>query len=139
MDVGTDMDWKLVVVVVPVADIDRAKRFYQEQVGFRLDHDTRVSAAVRIVKLTPPGSECAIVLREGLPQPPPGSLVGLHLVVPDVDAARVHLMRRGVDVSPVSRMEDGAWKHGRGGPWNAFVFFADPDGNEWTVQEQPTA
>jgi catechol 2,3-dioxygenase-like lactoylglutathione lyase family enzyme len=131
------MEWKLEVVVVPVADVDRAKAFYSEQVGFVVDHDTRATDEIRIVQLTPPGSGCSIVIGTGLNDMRPGSIQGLQLVVSDVDAARAELVGRGVDVSPVRHVEGGAWVDGRGGPWNNFIFFSDPDGNAWTVQERP--
>ena len=131
------MDWKLELVVVPVADVDRAKRFYSEQVGFVVDHDTRVSDEVRVVQLTPPGSACSIAIGRGMVDMVPGSVQGLQLVVADVEAARTELVARGVDVSPVRHVENGAWVDGPGGEWNSFVFFSDPDGNGWTVQERP--
>jgi catechol 2,3-dioxygenase-like lactoylglutathione lyase family enzyme len=133
------VDWKLEVVVVPVADVDRAKRFYSEQVGFVVDHDTRVNDEVRVVQLTPPGSACSITIGSGIVDSPPGSLQGLQLVVPDVEVARDELTERGVAVSAVKHVDaDGAWVAGRGGDWNSFVFFSDPDGNSWAVQERPT-
>lgn len=132
------MDWKLEVVVVPVADVDRAKHFYHEQVGFGVDHDTPMGDDVRIVQLTPPGSGCSIVISKGMgTDMQPGSLKGLQLVVPDIDAAHAQLVAGGVSVSPVSHFEGTGLKEGRGGPWNSFVFFSDPDGNEWAVQERP--
>lgn len=132
------MDWKLEVVVIPVADIDRAKYFYSEQVGFVVDHDTRISDDVRVVQLTPPGSGCSIVLGVGLGNDmEPGSIKGLQLVVPDIDAAHTHLVERGVPVSPVSHFEGASLVEGRGGRWNSFVYFKDPDGNSWAVQERP--
>jgi catechol 2,3-dioxygenase-like lactoylglutathione lyase family enzyme len=132
------MYWKLEVIVVPVADVERAKHFYAEQVGFVVDHDTRVSESSRIVQLTPLESACSIVIGNALVDSPPGSVKGLQLVVPDVDAARAHLAEHGVEVSPVRHVEQsGEWVDGRGGPWNSFVFFSDPDGNAWTVQEKP--
>ena len=131
------MDWKLELVVVPVADVDRAKRFYNEQVGFAVDHDTRVGDEVRVVQLTPPGSACSIAVSTGLVDSAPGSVQGLQLVVPDIDAARAELVARGVEVSPVQHFEDGVRVDGRGGDWNSFVFFSDPDGNGWAVQERP--
>jgi predicted enzyme related to lactoylglutathione lyase len=118
------MDWKLELVAVPVSDVDRAKAFYTEQLGFEADHDHRVSDELRFVQLTPPGSACSIAL--GVAQTPPGSLQGLQLVVSDVDAARAQLVGRGVDVSEVQEF-----------PWGRFVFFSDPDGNGWSVQELP--
>lgn len=131
------MEWKLEVVVVPVSDIDRAKRFYSEQMGFVVDHDTRAGDRVRIVQLTPPGSACSVVIGVGIVEMTPGSLQGLQLVVSDLDAARALLLERGVEVGPIRHFADGAWHDGRGGPWNAFIFFSDPDGNGWTVQERP--
>ena len=131
------MDWKLEVVVVPVSDIDRAKRFYGEQCGFNVDVDrtSPVSPDARIVQLTPPGSACSITLGPRVAEP--GSLKGIQLCVSDVEAARAELVGRGVEVSPVRHLEDGVWKDGKGEPWNSFIFFADPDGNAWTVQEKP--
>lgn len=132
------MDWKLEVVVVPVADIDRAKYFYHEQVGFVVDHDTRISDSVRVVQLTPPGSGCSIVIGMGMGNDMrPGSLKGLQLVVDDVDAAHAQLVERGVAVGPISHFEGVNLVEGRGGRWNSFVFFSDPDGNSWAVQERP--
>lgn len=128
------MSWNLEVVPVSVVDIDRAKRFYVDMVGFHLDLDVRVSADRRIVQLTPQGSGCSIHLREG-----DSRLDGLQLVVDDIDAARNELAQRGVDVSPVVHFEEGERLDGRGGDWNSFVFFADPDGNAWVVQERPSA
>lgn len=130
------MDWKLEVVVVPVANIDRAKHFYHEQVGFVVDHDTRISDDVRIVQLTPPGSGCSIVIGMGNDMQP-GSLKGLQLVVSDVDAVHAQLVAAGVSVSPVSHFEGTGLIEGRGGDWNSFIFFSDPDGNSWAVQEHP--
>jgi catechol 2,3-dioxygenase-like lactoylglutathione lyase family enzyme len=129
------MDWKLEVVVIPVSDVDRAKRFYHEQAGFAVDHDTRIDDTMRIVQLTPPGSACSIVI--GIGTSTPGSVQGIQLVVPDVDAARAELLARGVEVSAVQHFEGGARVDGRGGDWNSFIFFSDPDGNGWTVQERP--
>ncbi len=130
------MDWKLEVIVVPVADVDRAKRFYSEQAGFVVDHDTRVSDEVRVVQLTPPGSACSIVLGTGLAESAPGS-ARPQLVVPDIEAARAELAGRGVGVSTVQHFDEGGPAEGRGGDWNSFIFFSDPDGNAWTVQERP--
>lgn len=128
------MHWNLEVVPVSVADVDRAKAFYDEQVGFHLDLDHRVSDDLRIVQLTPPGSASSIQLKVGDTR-----LEGLQLVVDDVDAARAELAERGVDVTPVMHFEDGVRLEGRGGDWNSFVFFADPDGNTWVIQERPAA
>jgi predicted enzyme related to lactoylglutathione lyase len=118
------MDWKLELVAVPVSDVDRAKRFYTEQVGFNADHDHQVSDDLRFVQLTPPGSACSIALGTGLTDAQPGSVTGLQLVVSDIDAARAQLAERGVEVSEVQDF-----------PWGRFVFFADPDGNRWSVQQ----
>ncbi len=130
------MDWKLEVVTIPVTDVDRAKRFYSEQVGFVVDLDTRIGDEVRLVQLTPPGSACSIHLNTGLDMSP-GSVQGLQLVVLDIEAARAELVERGMEVSPVQHMDDGIWIEGRGGGWNSFVFFSDPDGNGWALQERP--
>jgi catechol 2,3-dioxygenase-like lactoylglutathione lyase family enzyme len=133
------MDWKLEVVPVPVKDVDRAKHFYSEQVGFVVDLDTHISDEMRLVQLTPPGSGCSIHLSRGILSMPPGVLEGLQLVVSDIEAARSELVERGVEASPVQHMEGGAWVEGRGGEWNSFVFFSDPDGNGWVLQESPLA
>lgn len=122
------MDWKLELVSIPVSDVDRAKAFYVDRVGFTADHDHRVSDELRFVQLTPPGSACSIALGTGIVDTAPGSVQGLQLVVADVEAARAELAARGVDVSEVQRL-----------PWGGFVFFSDPDGNGWAVQELPAA
>jgi catechol 2,3-dioxygenase-like lactoylglutathione lyase family enzyme len=131
------MDWMLELVVIPVTDVDRAKRFYSEQVGFVVDHDSRISDDMRVVQLTPPGSACSIAIGTGLPASTPGSVQGIQLVVSDVDAARAELLQRGVEVSAVQHYEGAVRVDGRGGRWNSFIFFSDPDGNGWTVQERP--
>ncbi len=133
------MDWKLEVVPIPVSDVDRAKRFYSEQAGFVVDLDTRLGDEMRLVQLTPPGSGCSIHLNTGLRKLAPGSLEALQIVVSDVEAARVELVERGVEASPVQHVEDGEWVEGRGGRWNSFVFFGDPDGNGWVLQERPAS
>lgn len=120
------MDYKLELVAIPVSDPDRAKRFYTEQAGFHADHDYQVSDDLRFVQLTPPGSACSIALGTGLVQTPPGSAQGLQLVVSDITAAREELAGRGVDVSEVQQFA-----------WGSFVFFSDPDGNRWAVQQVP--
>lgn len=134
---GHIMDWKLEVVPVPVTDMDRAKQFYSEQVGFVVDHDTRVSSDMRIIQLTPPGSGCSIVLGAGTDRPP-GSVQGLHLVVSDIEAAHAQLVERDVEASPVQHFGEAGLAEGKGGDWNSFVFFSDPDGNGWAVQERPS-
>ena len=118
------MDWKLELVVVPVSDVDRAKAFYANQAGFNADHDYTVSEDMRFVQLTPRGSACSIAIGKGLTPKEPGSLEGLQLVVPDIEAAHEQLSSRGVPVSEVQTF-----------PWGRFVFFSDPDGNKWAVQE----
>jgi catechol 2,3-dioxygenase-like lactoylglutathione lyase family enzyme len=131
------MYFRLEVVPVPVSDVDRAKRFYGEQVGFVVDLDTQISDGMRLVQLTPPGSGCSIHLSSGILNMPPGMLEGLQLVVPDIEAAWAELVERGVEASPVQHMQGGEWVEGRGGEWNSFVFFSDPDGNGWVLQERP--
>jgi predicted enzyme related to lactoylglutathione lyase len=120
------MDYKLELIPIPVSDVDRAKAFYTEQAGFNADHDHRVSDEIRFVQLTPPGSACSISIGEGLVTTPPGSAQGLQLVVDDIEAARAELAGRGVEVSDVQVF-----------PWGSFVFFSDPDGNGWSVQQIP--
>ena len=121
------LDWKLELIPLPVSDVDRAKAFYTEKVGFNADVDQRVDEQVRFVQLTPPGSACSIALGHGIVDTPPGSAQGLQLVVPDIDAARSQLVDRGVEVSEVQTFD-----------WGSFVFFRDPDGNGWSVQQLPT-
>lgn len=118
------MDWKLELVAVPVSDVDRAKAFYTDQVGFNADHDHLVSDTLRFVQLTPPGSACSIVIGLGITDAAPGSVRGMQLVVSDIEAARTELVGRGVEVGEVQVF-----------PWGRFVFFDDPDGNKWSVQE----
>jgi catechol 2,3-dioxygenase-like lactoylglutathione lyase family enzyme len=131
------MDWKLEVVVIPVTDVDRAKHFYGEQVGFVVDHDTRIGDDMRVVQLTPVGSACSIAIGNGIASSTPGSVQGIQLVVPDIDSARAKLLQGGVEVSPVQHFDGSVRVDGRGGDWNSFIFFSDPDGNGWTVQERP--
>jgi catechol 2,3-dioxygenase-like lactoylglutathione lyase family enzyme len=121
------MDWKLELIQVPVADVDRAKAFYTEKVGFHADHDHRVNDQLRFVQLTPPGSACSIAIGTGLSGMTPGSVEGLQIVVADINAARAELVARGVEVSEVQVFD-----------WGSFVFFSDPDGNGWAVQQLPT-
>jgi predicted enzyme related to lactoylglutathione lyase len=120
------LDWKLELVAIPVSDVDRAKAFYMEQVGFHADHDHTVSDEVRFVQLTPPGSACSIAFGKGVTDAPPGSVKGMQIVVSDIQAARDELAARGVDVSDVQEF-----------PWGKFVFFSDPDGNAWAIQQIP--
>jgi predicted enzyme related to lactoylglutathione lyase len=118
------MDWKLELVVIPVSDIDRAKAFYTDKAGFNADHDHTVSDEIRFVQLTPPGSACSIAIGKGITDAAPGSVVGLQMVVPDIEAAHDELVKRGAEVSEIQELA-----------WGRFVFFADPDGNKWAVQQ----
>jgi catechol 2,3-dioxygenase-like lactoylglutathione lyase family enzyme len=120
------MDWKLELVAIPVTDVDRAKSFYVDQVGFNADHDYQVTEQLRFVQLTPPGSACSIVMGTGTTEMTPGSQKGVQVVVADVGAARQGLIERGVQVSEVDVQ-----------PWGSFVTFSDPDGNTWTLQQLP--
>jgi predicted enzyme related to lactoylglutathione lyase len=120
------LDWKLELIQVPVADIERAKGFYTEKIGFSADHDHQVTDDVRFVQLTPPGSGCSIALTSGVHEMRPGSIDGLQLVVDDADAAREELLKRGLEVGEVQEF-----------PWGRFVYFSDPDGNSWSVQQIP--
>jgi predicted enzyme related to lactoylglutathione lyase len=120
------MDWKIELIAIPVTDVDRAKRFYTEQAGFNADHDYPVREGLRFVQLTPPGSACSIVIGEGITEAAPGSVQGVQMVVADISAAHDELSKRGVEVSEVQEF-----------PWGKFVFFSDPDGNRWSVQEIP--
>ena len=130
------MNWTLEVVVVPVADVDRAKAFYAERLAFNVDHDTQISEGNRIVQLTPPGSGCSIVVGEGIvPDMSPGSLKGLQLVVPDIHAARDQLRQRGVEVSEIQVMGESPSPQPNPLDNVGFVFFSDPDGNSWAVQQ----
>lgn len=131
------MDWKLEVVTVPVSDVDRAKTFYAEKAGFAVDLDTRIGDGSRLVQLTPPGSACSIHLSIGNPNVPPGGMEGFVLVVSDIEAARSELAERGVEAGPIQHYEGAELVDGRGKGWNSFVFFSDPDGNGWAVQERP--
>src|SRR3954471_3158873 len=121
------MDYKLELIAVPVSDVDRAKAFYVDQVGFNADHDHHVNENLRFVQLTPPGSACSIAIGLGVTDAEPGSVKGLQVVVEDADAARADLASRGVEVSDVQEF-----------PWGRFVFFSDPDGNAWSVQQLPS-
>jgi catechol 2,3-dioxygenase-like lactoylglutathione lyase family enzyme len=120
------MDWKIELIAIPVSDVDRAKAFYVEKAGFNADHDHKVSEDIRFVQLTPPGSACSIALGKGVSDEPPGSVQGIQMVVSDINAARAELVERGVDVGEVQVF-----------PWGSFIFFKDPDGNGWAVQEIP--
>lgn len=123
------MDFKLAVIGIPVSDVDTAKAFYTGQVGFGLDHDVRPAEGMRVVQMTPPGSSCSVVIGEGMPLGQPGSTKGPQLVVEDIDAAREALLARGVDITEIQQLGP------EGAPGSRFAFFADPDGNGWSVQE----
>jgi catechol 2,3-dioxygenase-like lactoylglutathione lyase family enzyme len=130
------MNWTLEVVIVPVSDVDRAKAFYSERLGFNLDHDSRISEGNRVVQLTPPGSGCSVVIGEGVvPNMPPGSLKGLQLVVPDIRQARKELVERGVEVSEIQVLGENPSPTPDPLDNVGFVFFSDPDGNAWAVQQ----
>ena len=121
------MDWKLELVALPVSNVDRAKAFYVDQVGFHADHDYQVNEQLRFVQLTPPGSACSVVLGTGITEMPPGSQKGVQMVVADAIAAREELISRGVQASEVEVL-----------PWGSFVRFSDPDGNTWSLQQVPS-
>jgi predicted enzyme related to lactoylglutathione lyase len=118
------MDYKLELVTLPVSDVDRAKSFYVDQLGFNADHDHRVSPELRFVQLTPPGSGCSIAIGEGLTPAEPGSVRGMQLVVKDIEVAQRELTERGADVGEINDL-----------PWGRFLFLKDPDGNDWAIQE----
>jgi catechol 2,3-dioxygenase-like lactoylglutathione lyase family enzyme len=120
------MDWKLELITIPVSDVDRAKAFYTEKIGFNADHDHRVNEQLRFVQLTPPGSACSIAFGEGLTDAEPGSVKGLQIVVPDIEAAHAELGERGIDAGEIQDLD-----------WGSFVFFQDPDGNAWALQQIP--
>jgi predicted enzyme related to lactoylglutathione lyase len=121
------MDWKIELVAIPVTDVDRAKAFYVDQVGFSADHDHQVNEKLRFVQLTPPGSACSVVMGEGITDMAPGSQRGIQMVVADVAAARAQLVSHGVAASEIDVQ-----------PWGSFVFFSDPDGNTWSLQQLPS-
>jgi catechol 2,3-dioxygenase-like lactoylglutathione lyase family enzyme len=120
------MDWKIELIAIPVTDVDRAKAFYVDQIGFNADHDIQVNDDLRFVQLTPPGSACSIVLGTGVTDMVPGSQRGVQIVIADADAAREQLVSKRVQASDVDEQ-----------PWGRFVYFADPDGNTWSLQEIP--
>jgi predicted enzyme related to lactoylglutathione lyase len=120
------MDYKIELIGIPVSDVDRAKAFYVEQVGFNADHDHQVSDDLRFIQLTPPGSACSITIGTGITDAEPGSVQGMQMVVPDIETAHAELSGRGVDVGEIQDM-----------PWGRFIFFADPDGNRWAIQQIP--
>ncbi len=120
------MDWKIELVAIPVSDVDRARDFYVDKAGFHLDHDQTVNDELRFVQLTPPGSACSICLGIGITEAAPGSVRGMQMVVDDIDAARAELLGRGLDVGEVQVLA-----------WGSFLYFKDPDGNAWSIQQLP--
>jgi len=120
------MDYKIELIAIPVSDVDRAKAFYVEQAGFNPDHDHQVSDDLRFIQLTPPGSACSITIGTGVTDAEPGSVQGMQMVVSDIEAAHAELSGRGLDVGEIQDM-----------PWGRFIFFADPDGNRWAIQQIP--
>ena len=134
------MNWKIEVVTIPVSDVDRARDFYAEKVGFAVDIDHRISDDLRLVQLTPPGSACSIHLGKGTVDMEPGSIDGVFLVVRDVRVARDQLVERGVEVGELQVFDDGSYRparEGEGLDYIGCVFFSDPDGNRWCVQQIP--
>jgi catechol 2,3-dioxygenase-like lactoylglutathione lyase family enzyme len=132
------MDWKLEVVALPVADVDRAKEFYSAQCGFHVDVDHRAGEQFRVVQLTPPGSACSVIVGVGIVTNAPGSVQGVHLVVADIEEARDELVERGVDVGAIRHMTPDGWADGvdpAHAAYNSFAEFSDPDGNSWVLQE----
>lgn len=140
------MEYTIEVILIPVADMDRAKDFYANKCGFHVDLDQEVAPGTRIIQITPPGSRCSIALTAGMSPAPgieqmsPGAQQGVQICVTDIAKARAELADRGVDISEVQRVgESGTWEPGRGDTWNAFAFFKDPDGNGWALQEAPAS
>jgi catechol 2,3-dioxygenase-like lactoylglutathione lyase family enzyme len=123
------VDYRLEVIGIPVSDVDQAKEFYTQKIGFHLDHDVRPGPEMRVVQMTPPGSPCSVVIGRGIPLGDPGATKGLQLVVDDIDAARAELAGRGVNVTEVQQLGP------EGSPGSRFAFFTDPDGNGWSLQE----
>jgi catechol 2,3-dioxygenase-like lactoylglutathione lyase family enzyme len=131
------VEYKLEVVVVPVSDVDRAKTFYADLVGFPVDVDSQPNDQFRVVQMTPEGSGCSVTIGTGLAEMAPGSLKGLQLSVADIEAAHAELGGRGVPVSTIQHHDGTGFAEGPGGDWNSFFFFSDPDGNGWAVQQSP--
>ncbi|MET7615385.1 VOC family protein [Streptomyces sp. NPDC005408] len=137
------MELTLEVIMIPVTDLDRSKKFYEEGCGFNVDLDQEVAPGIRIIQMTPPGSRCSVSMGSGLPDRPgqtpmaPGSLHGLQLCVTDIAATRAAFVERSVDVSEIQHVGERGWEDGPGQTWNSFLFFQDPDGNGWVIQEAP--
>jgi catechol 2,3-dioxygenase-like lactoylglutathione lyase family enzyme len=135
------MNWTIEVVLLPVTDVDRAKAFYSEQLGFHVDVDHKASERFRVVQLTPPGSSCSVSIGVGITDAEPGSVRGIHLCVPDIEAAHAELVGRGVEVSEIQHFENGQPTPGPDPDrrdFGSYVFFSDPDGNTWALQEVPS-
>jgi catechol 2,3-dioxygenase-like lactoylglutathione lyase family enzyme len=133
------VDLKLELVLLPVSDVDRAKAFYTEKVGFNLDVDTTPADDFRVIQLTPPGSACSVTIGKGITDAAPGSVRGLHLVVTDIEAARAELVDRGLEVSEIRHFESGEWQPGpdpEHSDYGSYADFIDPDGNTWVLQER---
>jgi predicted enzyme related to lactoylglutathione lyase len=133
------VDWKIELIPVPVTDVDRAKRFYADQLGWVVDVDDSPAPGIRLVQLTPPGSSCSIVIGTGVAEGAPGSIRGIRIVVADIEAARTGIVEQGVECGPIRHWDGAGWSEGKGGRWNSFVQFDDPDGNGWELQEAPAA
>ncbi|MGW6455937.1 VOC family protein [Streptomyces sp. NPDC055078] len=138
------MELTLEIITIPATDLDRSKKFYEEGCGFKVDLDQEVAPGIRVIQLTPPGSRCSVSLLSGFPDNPgqpamtPGTLQGLQLCVTDLAAARAALVERSVEVSAIQHVGESGWEDGPGGEWNSFLFFKDPDGNGWAIQEAPS-
>jgi catechol 2,3-dioxygenase-like lactoylglutathione lyase family enzyme len=132
------VDYKIELVVVPVTDVDRAKHFYADLLGFGVDVDHEPNERFRVVQLTPPGSACSISIGKGLTEATPGSLKGLQICVGDIERAHAELTARGAPISSIQHHDGSGFTDGKGDDWNSFFFFDDPDGNSWAVQESPT-
>ncbi len=131
------MDYKIELVVVPVTDVDRAKHFYNEVLGFHVDVDDSPNEHFRIVQMTPTGSACSITIGKGMTKMVPGTLEGLQICVADIEAAHAELSARGAPLSSIQHHDGTGFVDGKGGDWNSFIFFTDPDGNGWAIQESP--
>lgn len=133
------MDWKIEVIVVPVTDVERARAFYADGLGFTVDVDQRISDTMRVLQMTPPGSGCSLTIGQGLSPMAPGALQGIQFVVADIHAALQVIERVGAENSGITHFEGSERLPGPGGPWNSFLSFSDPDGNGFTIQERPAA
>jgi catechol 2,3-dioxygenase-like lactoylglutathione lyase family enzyme len=135
------MNWTIEVVLIPVTDVDRAKAFYSEKLGFNVDVDHKASDSFRVVQMTPPGSSCSISVGVGITDAEPGSVRGIHLIVPDIEAAHAELTERGVEISSIQHFDGGTptpGPHPDRSDFGSYIFFSDPDGNTWAIQEVPS-